>query len=113
MAIHEFTLSNLGQLDYGVAEAAMRMHLKRAVQDMSDRPVCKQPRTITMTIALVPAPNDDGTIDRCKAQIRVESKIPKHQTRVYDLALRATGQLAFSEESPDKFDQTTLFDEEA
>jgi ribosomal protein L30/L7E len=112
MAIHAFTLENLESLDLGKASVAFNAHVKRVAMDCLDRPGDANPRKVSMEVVVKPVTNDDGSCERVKLQIQVTSKIPSHRTRVYDLGLRRNGQFVFSEDSPENFDQTTMFDED-
>lgn len=109
--IKEFTLENLEHLDFGKAAMAFNHQIRRVANDCLDRPADATARKVSMEVVVKPALNDDGTCDRVKLQIQVTSKIPSHRTRVYDLGLRKNGILAFAEDSPENFDQTTIFDE--
>jgi len=110
MPILPLTLENLEHLDLGIANAAFQQHIKRVALDCLDRPGDSSSRKVTMEILIKPELLPDGSCDRVKLQIQIGSKVPTHRTKVYDLGLRKNGVLAFSEDSPDNFDQTTLFD---
>lgn len=108
--IKEFTLDNLRHLDFGKAAEAFNQQIRRVANDCLDRPGDANPRKVNMEVMVKPAVNDDGSCDRVKLQIQVTSKVPSLRTRVYDVGLRKNGILAFSEDSPENFDQTTIFD---
>ena len=112
MAVKELSIANLPNLDYGKVSMAFAHHLKRVALDCADRPIEKKARAVTLQLAVVPCPNDDGSCDSVKIQMTVSSTVPKHRTKVYDLGLRAGGQLAFNEESADCFEQSALFPED-
>lgn len=110
MPLHSFTLENLENLDLGKASAAFNMQIRRVAADCLDRPGDANARKVTLEVVAKPVTNDDGSCERVKLQIQVTSKIPSYRTRVYDLGLRKNGVLVFSEDSPENFDQSTMFD---
>jgi len=112
MSIHALTLENLENLDLGKASAAFNLQIKRIAADCLDRPGDGNPRKVTLEIVAKPVTNDDGSCERVKLQIQVTSKIPSYRTRVYDLGLRKNGVLVFAEDSPENFDQGTLFEDQ-
>ena len=112
MPLHSLTLENLESLDLGKAAIAFNQQIRRVAEDCLDRPGDGNARKVTLEVVVKPETNDDGSADRVKLQIQVTSKIPSYRTRVYDLGLRKNGVLVFSEDSPENFDQTTMFDEE-
>jgi hypothetical protein len=112
MSVLPLSLANLKDLDDGKAAAAFDSHLRRIAQDCLDRPADATARGVTLEVVVKPILEDDGSCDRVDAQISVKSKIPQHKTRVYNFGLRRNGQFAFSEMSPDNFDQTSIFDGE-
>lgn len=112
MPLHALTLENLENLDLGKASIAFNQQIRRIAEDCLDRPGDGNARKVTLEVVAKPVTNDDGSADRVKLQIQVTSKIPSYRTRVYDLGLRKNGVLVFSEDSPENFDQTTIFDGE-
>jgi len=106
------SLEELKNLDFGKVDEAFKLHIRRVAMDCLDRPVDAKPRKVVLEVGIVPVTNDDGTADRVRVQMHVSSTVPKHRTRVYDLALRKNAQLVFSADSPENFDQTTIFDDE-
>lgn len=110
--LHELSLETLDSLDFGKVSVAFKKHLQRLAHDCKDRPGDGKARTVTMTFAVVPVLEADGSCDRVKLQVQVASKVPTHRTSLYDLALRPNGSFVFSEDSPTHFDQSTLFDED-
>lgn len=112
MSIKPLSLANLKHLDDGKAAAAFDAHLKRIAQDCLDRPGDATARSVVMEVIVKPIVEDNGNCDRVDSQINVKSKIPTHKTRVFNFGLHRNGQFAFSEDSPDNYDQTTIFDDE-
>lgn len=113
MALQAFTLENLENLDLGKASVAFNQQIRRIAADCLDRPGDGNARKVQLEVVAKPVTNDDGSCERVKLQIQVTSKIPSYRTRVYDLGLRKNGVLVFSEDSPENFDQTTMFDGES
>lgn len=112
MSLEQFTLAKLEDLDGGKAFLAFQRHLTRAANDCLDRPNDGKPRSVTLKVALVPAPDPEGDCTEVKAQIFAESTVPKHRTKVYSFGLRKNGVLVFNNESLENVDQATLFDGE-
>lgn len=110
MPLHQFTLDNLESLDLGKASIAFNQQIRRVAEDCIDRPGDGNARKVNLEILVKPVTEADGTCERVKLQIQVTSKVPSYRTRVYDLGLRKNGMLVFSEDSPDNFDQATLFE---
>lgn len=111
--IHQLKFEELKHLDYGKALEAFNLHVQRVARDCMDRPGDDKPRSVTFKMSFTPVMSDDGSCDEVKAQIHVSSAVPNHRTKVYSLGLRKSGVLVFAEDSPEAFDQTTLFEEES
>lgn len=111
MSLDQFTLAKLEDLDGGKAFIAFQRHLTRAANDCLDRPNDGKPRTVTLKVALVPAPDPEGDCTEVKAQIFAESAVPKHRTKVYSFGLRKNGILVFNNDALDNVSQTTLLPE--
>ena len=112
MSVMPVSLSNLKSLDDGKAAAAFDAHLQRIARDCLDRPGDGTARSVTLQVAVKPIMESDGSCDRVDAQISVKSSVPQHKTKVYNFGLHRNGQLAFSEMSPDNYDQSTIFDDD-
>jgi hypothetical protein len=109
--LRELTLESLRQLDMGKVHEAFQLHLKRAVVDCLDRPGDDKPRKVLMEVTIVPETDDTGDCYDVKTQIHVSSVVPKHRTKVYSMAPRRNGSLAFNEDSPENVNQSTMFEE--
>lgn len=110
--LHELSLETLKELDNGKVPAAWNLHVQRALNDCHDRPAEKKPRTVTLTVEIVPICDQHGIAETVDTQFKLTSSVPKHQTRVYPLTLRKrSGKpvAVFSEVTPDG--SPSLFDE--
>lgn len=108
MALQQFTLDALRDLDGGKAAEAFRLHVQRAALDCLDRPADPKPRVVTLQFSVAPVLETDGSCDRVEVQINASSKVPNHRTRVYSFGLRRNGILVFNPDSPDSVDQGTF-----
>lgn len=110
-SLMQLKLETLGELDGGKGALAFQHHMKRAAEDCLDRPADSKARTVTLKVELTPVMEDDGDCREVKAKITASSSIPVHKTKVYSLALRKNGILAFNPDAPDNINQGTLIDE--
>lgn len=108
MAVHEFKLENLKELDDGRVIEAFNQAIKRAMDDVNDRPGMKKPRTVTLHTSIVPICDEHGMLDSVKVQMKIVDTVPKRETRVYDMAARRGGMLVFNDLSMDNAKQKTL-----
>jgi hypothetical protein len=115
MALKLLTLENLTDLDFGKARNAFDKELRRCVEDCLDRPNDEAARTVTLQLTLKPV-SSGQECEACKGEFEIKSKVPVRRTRSYHFGVKTTGQLKgnlyFSEDSPDNFDQATFFDGE-
>lgn len=65
-------------------------------------------RKVVIEIGIKPDADPDGSCDRVKTQIQVTSTVPRHRTRVHEMALHTNGALSFNADSPDNVDQETM-----
>lgn len=100
-----------GALDGGRIGIAFQQELKRVVADCEDRPADNKPRTVTLTLAVVPVPTTDGTVvtlDSISAKFQVSSSVPKRRSKVYSFGARAGGQLVFNDMCEENVKQRTF-----
>lgn len=112
MAVHQLTLDSLRNLDLGKASTMFDLALGRLAADCLDRPADDRPREVTLKLIVKPLVDPDGSCSSVDLQIKVNSKIPEHQTKTYNLGLRNDGALLFNEFSPEAFGQLTMYDGE-
>ncbi len=113
MALQQFNLKNLGDLDEAIVEA-FRRHLARAVADCDDRPADKKPRSVILEFSVSPVFNTNTlSIDSVDVEVAVTSKVPPHRTKPYNMAIKAGGLLAFNNLSPDDVYQKTIDDHDS
>lgn len=112
MPIRELTLGSLKHLDFGKADEAFKLHLKRATLDCLDRPADDKARTVTLQVELKPILEPGGDCVELNAQMQVTSKMPTHKTKVYSVGPRKNGSLVFNEDSPSNINQTTFLEGE-
>lgn len=106
------TTDNLAVLDEGKVREALDYHIGRMAKDCADRPGEPKARTITMQIAIEPVCDQRGEYVAARAQVRLHSVAPKHQTGVIDLRPTSGGTLAFNPAFSDAADQEPMFADE-
>lgn len=112
MAIKQFTLESLRDLDGGRALEAFGLHIKRATLDCEDRPGDPKPRKVTLTFSLVPVLDPDLQCSEVKGQLHSASTVPPHRTKEYSFGLRRGGMLVFNDDSPTNINQGSLLDDD-
>ena len=107
MAIESFELKTLTEIDGGRIREAFEQALRRCESDCRDRPNIAKARTLTLSVSLVPAVDERGELDTVAATFDIAEKLPKRQSRKYQMLARG-GKLLFNELSPDDVKQKTL-----
>lgn len=106
------TLDSLKGLNAGLPAAAWQKELEHIVKDCVDRPGDSSPRTLTLTLAMVPK-EENGTCDAVEAEIEIKAKVPPRRSRKYEMGVNAKGVVSFNDESPESIKQGTLDEVEA
>lgn len=113
MPIKEFIISDLREIDGGRISEALKLQLKRVIEDCRDRPNLDKPRKIKLQIEISPTADPKTfALDGINLSFRLNSTYPNMERVDLNLGCKANGQLFFSEHSPDNFDQKTVFDDE-
>ena len=108
MAIHKLGLDTVNQVADGTIVEAFNVHVKRAVQDISDRPGDKKARKVVLTMELTPVLQANGLADNVAMEVKIKSSIPDHVSRTVEAAIKRNGTALFNDMSPDNPDQMTL-----
>jgi hypothetical protein len=113
MAIREFNIADLTEIDNGRIGEALKLEMKKVIEDCRDRPTLDKPRKIKLEMSIEPT-CDPKTfdVDGIKLAFKVSSTMPTKERTNLDLGVKKDGRLFFSEHSPTNFDQTTVFDKE-
>lgn len=109
--IHELTLDTIKHLQGGAIAEAWQQELRKLVLDCEDRPGVKKPREIKLTITVVPEVGEAGGLESVDLDFHVEHKVPKRQSRSFNLDVRKSKdgqQLVFNDLSPDDAGQRTI-----
>lgn len=106
--ILQLTLATLGDLDYGKAQEAFNVCLRRAVADISDRPADSTARTVTLQFTMTPVVEPSGDCTEVEMEIDCKAKIPAYRTKKLSLGIRRGGLLAFRPDSPENINQPPL-----
>lgn len=102
------TLDSLKGLNSGLPAAAWQKELEHITRDCVDRPGDPSPRTLTMTLVIVPKADNAGTCDAVEAEIEIKAKVPPRRSRKYEMGVNAKGVVTFNDESPESIRQGTL-----
>lgn len=107
MAKQVFKFESLTALDGGRMRVAFDQKMRALLEDCRDRPGLKQARKLTLTVSLVPVPDERGELDSCTVAFDFKVSNPKLASKAYDM--KATrGGLIFNELSPEDIDQMTI-----
>lgn len=112
MAIKEFNLAALADLDGGRIAEAVNQEIKRVITDCQDRPQVEKARSITLQFDFEPLMDDQRELDGCQLSFQIKSTLPKRESKSFNLGVKKDGRLFFSEHSPDNVNQRTIMDEE-
>jgi hypothetical protein len=110
MPLIQLKLETLKDLDFGRPKVAFEQGLADAVRDCLDRCGDKRPRTVSLEFTITPVRDENGTCDGVTGEFKIKTKLPHRQTKTYSFGVKKTGQLFFSEDSPENVDQTTFAD---
>lgn len=108
MAVKQFTLADLHELDGGRVATAFDLAVKRIALDCDDRPGELRPRTVNLQIEMIPSVDDRNECDGVKVKMQVKDSVPTRKSKKYDFGLRKNGVLTFNPDSPDNIDQETF-----
>lgn len=106
--LRELDLEGLAEFAGGTVDAAFRHHVKRAILDCEDRPGEKKPRTITLSLKVVPVILQEGAVTDVQADCEVTSSVPKHVSRTVECRIKQGGRAIYNDLSEDNVDQMTI-----
>lgn len=106
MALEKFTLATIADMDGGRIRQAFEAALKRLEDDCKDRPAVKAGRTLELVLQMVPVA-DDGELDSVDITFRIKDKVPKRESKTYNMQ-SVRGGLLFNDASPEDVRQKTL-----
>lgn len=81
-------LDGIGGLDGGRVNEAFRAKLRAILDDIRDRPTCKDPRTLTLSLRLIPV-TVDGELADVRFGMELAHCVPKSRSRIYSGAIVA------------------------
>lgn len=111
MALHQFGLDTLTELDGGRVVEAWNQALRRALGDCKDRPAVKKDRKVTLELRLRPVVEEDRDVTECEGHFLVKDTVPTRESKDYSFAmrgLRGEPVLVFNDLSEDNVRQRTL-----
>lgn len=109
MALERFKLGSLVDLDGGRISAAFEHALARLEADCKDRPGVKDARKLELHVTVTPVIDQGGELESCNLQFRISDKVPKRQSKVYNMSAGRSG-LYWNELSAEDARQMTIDD---
>lgn len=106
MALEQFSLATLAEMDGGRIRAAFEQALKRLEADCKDRPGVKRSRQLQLIVDMEPVA-DDGELDSVNVTFRIKESIPKRESKPYNMQA-VPGGLLFNDASPEDVRQMSL-----
>lgn len=88
MALLEFSLARIENVDGGRVVEAFDELVRRAIADCEDRPGAKTARAVSLTLSLKPRVRDNGEAYEIAFGFAVAAKIPTTQSPAYIGAIR-------------------------
>ncbi len=113
MAMHEFSLESLIELDGGRVPVAFNQAVQRLIKDCEDRPNDKAARKALVELSLSPVCDDHGNLDEVKGSFKVKDTVPSRETKEYSFGVRKSSKgpmLVFNDLSDDNVNQKTIDD---
>lgn len=106
MALEQFSLATLAEMDGGRIRTAFEQALKRLEADCKDRPGVKRARQLQLVVDMQPVA-DDGELDSVNVTFRIKESIPKRESKAYNMQA-VPGGLLFNDASPEDVRQMSL-----
>lgn len=108
MALARLSLGMLQDFDGGRPRETFDQAMRRCIADCKDRPALDEARQVTLTVSIVPVPDQDtGDCESVDVRFKISDQVPKRQSKVYNGRITAQGVL-FNELSPDEVRQGTI-----
>lgn len=109
MALKEFNLGKLEELDGGRIAAALELEMKAAIADCRDRPTETKPRKVMLEVQLQPTVYDGtGDLEAINMAMQCKHTCPTRKSRTFNVGVRKNGSLVYNELSQDNVHQRTL-----
>lgn len=109
MALKQFDLGQLADIDGGRIAAAVELEMKKAIEDCRDRPTEERARKVTLEVSLVPTVYDGtGDLETINMTFQCKHTIPTRKSRSYNVGVQKSGKLVYSEYAPDNVHQRTI-----
>lgn len=112
MALMQFRVENLKDVDGGRLAAVVNMAMKRLLEDCADRPRESAARKLTLELTFVPGYSDPNTHDLETVYVGygLKESFPAKKSGFINCSLRKDHTLVFNDLAPDNAAQRT-FDE--
>lgn len=106
-----FGLDNLGLVADGYAAKMFQYELRRAVNDIMERPADPSKRRVVLEVVIEPGDPKNGQADRARVTFRASAKLPPQQTASHEMKVHGQGVLMFHPDSPEDVSQRTFSDD--
>lgn len=103
-------LTAVGDMDGGRVDEAVKLHIRRAIEDCEDRPGEDKVRKVTLEVAIKPVSRQDGATCDIELEAKVKSAIPNHVSAPTTARVLHGGDAWFNDMSEDAPDQRTIDD---
>jgi len=106
--LKQFKIQDIADLDDGRIALTINNHIKKAVEDCQNRPGVEKNRSVSLSIEIIPAPQEDGLCEEVDVEIISGVKLPKSHSKPMSMGARMNGQLVFNAASPGDVNQGSL-----
>jgi hypothetical protein len=110
MALREFKLKDLGQIQGGALQIAFDRLVRAAVDDCDDRPAVQTARTVTLKMSLKPVACEKD-LESVSVKFTLDDNLPKRETREVEMEARYVDgklKLVFNDLTETDPQQTTI-----
>lgn len=106
--LNKFTVAKLETLDGGKEILRIDKMIAQAAKDCVDRAGVKKPRSVVITLNMVPYAADDDLVDQVVLEVTSKVEIPGSCSKTFVMDARGNGVLLLNDLSPDQPKQRTI-----
>ena len=116
LAVKDFGVRSLLEAEHGKLETAIKLAIKKIVDDLNDRPALSSARKLTMELSFVPVLDSNTvggavTCDGATLKFKLKTGLPHQESKPISLGMGMKG-LQINVDAPENVDQHTMFTEE-
>ena len=108
MALQQFRIKDIGELDSGRPAAMIDKAIRSAIEDCSNRPGVARSRKVTVVLEIEPVAGEEGVCEEVNIDVVSSCSLPKSHSKTLNMGVRPNGQLVFNPGSDDNVRQGTL-----